>query len=138
MKLDRIDIRVLHELQKNGRITNVELADLVHLSPSPCLMRVKKLQKEGYITGYSAEIDIAKLSPTQLNSGLFEVFSKGRTITTSVALVCADAPKAAKSVMIAVKSIFLKFIRPCFSDPSERARKYDADNCKSVSPQNIV
>ncbi|TIT84131.1 MAG: winged helix-turn-helix transcriptional regulator, partial [Mesorhizobium sp.] len=53
MKLDRIDIKILHELQKNGRITNVELADLVHLSPSPCLMRVKKLQSEGYIEGYS-------------------------------------------------------------------------------------
>jgi len=64
MKLDRIDIRILHELQKNGRITNVELADLVHLSPSPCLMRVKKLQSAGYITGYSAQIDIAKLGPT--------------------------------------------------------------------------
>ena len=64
VKLDRIDIRMLHELQKNGRITNVELADLVHLSPSPCLMRVKKLQKEGYITGYSAQIDIAKLGQT--------------------------------------------------------------------------
>jgi DNA-binding Lrp family transcriptional regulator len=64
MKLDRIDIRILHELQNNGRITNVELADLVHLSPSPCLARVKKLQKAGYITGYSAKIDIAKLGPT--------------------------------------------------------------------------
>lgn len=64
MKLDRIDIRILHELQKNGRITNVELADLVHLSPSPCLMRVKKLQQAGYITGYAAQIDIAKLGPT--------------------------------------------------------------------------
>ena len=53
MKLDRIDIRIMHELQKNGRITNVELADLVHLSPSPCLMRVKKLQEAGYITGYA-------------------------------------------------------------------------------------
>ncbi|RYE63777.1 MAG: Lrp/AsnC family transcriptional regulator [Oxalobacteraceae bacterium] len=64
MKLDRIDIRILHELQKNGRLTNVELADLVHLSPSPCLMRVKKLQQVGYITGYSAHIDLAKLGPT--------------------------------------------------------------------------
>ena len=63
-KLDSIDIRILHELQKNGRITNVELADLVHLSPSPCLMRVKKLQQAGYITGYSAQIDIAKLGQT--------------------------------------------------------------------------
>ncbi len=49
MKLDRTDIKILYELQKNGRITNVELADLVHLSPSPCLMRVKRLQAEGYI-----------------------------------------------------------------------------------------
>lgn len=64
LKLDRIDIRILHELQKNGRITNVELAELVHLSPSPCLMRVKKLQQAGYITGYSAQIDIAKLGST--------------------------------------------------------------------------
>ncbi len=64
MKLDRIDIRILHELQKNGRITNVELADLVHLSPSPCLMRVKKLQDAGYITGYAAQIALAKLGPT--------------------------------------------------------------------------
>lgn len=61
MKLDRIDIKILSELQKNGRITNVELADLVSLSPSPCLMRVKKLQAEGYIISYSALIDIAKL-----------------------------------------------------------------------------
>ncbi|KQT82765.1 Lrp/AsnC family transcriptional regulator [Aurantimonas sp. Leaf443] len=64
MKLDRIDLRILSELQKNGRITNVELAELVHLSPSPCLMRVKKLQSEGYIINYSAQIDIAKLGKT--------------------------------------------------------------------------
>lgn len=63
-KLDRIDVNILAELQKNGRITNVELAELVHLSPSPCLMRVKKLQKAGYITGYSAQIDMAKLGET--------------------------------------------------------------------------
>lgn len=64
MKLDRTDIRILYELQKNGRITNVELADLVHLSPSPCLMRVKRLQAEGYIEGYSAEINLSKLGQT--------------------------------------------------------------------------
>lgn len=63
-KLDSIDIRILHELQKTGRITNVELADLVNLSPSPCLMRVKKLRQAGYITRYTAQIDVAKLGPT--------------------------------------------------------------------------
>jgi DNA-binding Lrp family transcriptional regulator len=63
-KLDRIDVKILAELQRNGRITNVELADLVHLSPSPCLIRVKKLQQAGYITGYTAKIDVAKLGET--------------------------------------------------------------------------
>jgi DNA-binding Lrp family transcriptional regulator len=61
MKLDRIDIKILHELQKNGRMTNVELAESVNLSASPCLMRVRKLQSAGYIVGYSAQINIAKL-----------------------------------------------------------------------------
>ncbi|WP_413205338.1 Lrp/AsnC family transcriptional regulator [Rhodospirillum sp. A1_3_36] len=64
MKLDRIDIKILYELQKNGRITNVELAEFVNLSPSPCLMRVKKLQAEGYILGYSALVNISKLGQT--------------------------------------------------------------------------
>lgn len=64
MKLDRIDIKILYELQKNGRITNVELAELVNLSPSPCLMRVKKLQSEGYIVGYSAQINVGRLGET--------------------------------------------------------------------------
>ena len=49
MKLDRIDVKILSALQKNGRMTNVELSEMVNLSPSPCLLRVKKLQAEGYI-----------------------------------------------------------------------------------------
>ena len=61
LKLDRIDINILCQLQKNGRVTNVELSELVHLSPSPCLMRVKKLQEAGYITGYSAQVDLKRL-----------------------------------------------------------------------------
>jgi DNA-binding Lrp family transcriptional regulator len=60
-KLDRTDVRILSELQRNGRVTNVELAELVHLSPSPCLARVKRLQAEGYITSYNAHINLAKI-----------------------------------------------------------------------------
>ncbi|MCA1493148.1 Lrp/AsnC family transcriptional regulator [Sinorhizobium alkalisoli] len=63
MKLDRIDIKILSELQKNGRMTYVELAELVNLSATPCLVRVKKLQAEGYIGGYTAMINIGKLGP---------------------------------------------------------------------------
>lgn len=64
MKLDKIDIKILYELQKNGRMTNVELAETVNLSPSPCLLRVKKLQAEGLIKGYAALIDASKLGQT--------------------------------------------------------------------------
>ena len=63
-KLDRIDIKLLHELQKDGRISNVKLSEVVGLSPSPCLMRVKRLEQAGYIKGYTAQIDLAKLGDT--------------------------------------------------------------------------
>ena len=46
-KLDRLDLRILSQLQKNGRITNVDLAEAVGLSPSPCLIRVKRLEQAG-------------------------------------------------------------------------------------------
>lgn len=62
MRLDRIDISILSELQKNGRLGNSELADRVHLSASPCLVRVKKLQAAGIIRGISAEIDLSRLT----------------------------------------------------------------------------
>lgn len=65
-KLDRIDLKILTELQKNGRITNVDLADAVGLSPSPCLTRVKRLESAGYITGYGAHIQLRKLGDVLL------------------------------------------------------------------------
>lgn len=52
--LDAIDRRIVTELQADARLSNVELADKVGLSPSPCLRRVKRLEHEGYIVGYRA------------------------------------------------------------------------------------
>jgi DNA-binding Lrp family transcriptional regulator len=63
-KLDRLDLRILCQLQQNGRITNVDLADAVGLSPSPCLIRVKRLEQAGYISGYGAQIRLEKLGDT--------------------------------------------------------------------------
>jgi DNA-binding Lrp family transcriptional regulator len=63
-KLDRIDIKILAQLQCNGRMTNVDLADAVGLSPSPCLHRTRRLEAAGYITGYSAVLDVSKLGET--------------------------------------------------------------------------
>ena len=55
--LDRLDRAILRELQADGRLTNVELAKRVRLSPSPCLRRVKSLEDRGYISGYRAVLD---------------------------------------------------------------------------------
>jgi DNA-binding Lrp family transcriptional regulator len=60
-KLDRLDFKILAQLQRNGRMTNVDLADAVGLSPSPCLSRVKRLEKAHYIIGYGAHLALAKL-----------------------------------------------------------------------------
>jgi Lrp/AsnC family leucine-responsive transcriptional regulator len=60
-KIDRIDKNILVELQKDGRLSNVELSKRVGLSPTPCLERVKRLEKEQYITGYQANLNSANL-----------------------------------------------------------------------------
>src|SRR5947209_8444968 len=54
--LDTIDRRIIAALQADGRLSNVELADRVGLSPSPCLRRVKRLEREGYIEAYRATL----------------------------------------------------------------------------------
>ena len=59
--LDAIDLRILDELQRDGGLSNVELARRVHLSPSPCLLRVKALQSAGVITRYVALANAASL-----------------------------------------------------------------------------
>jgi DNA-binding Lrp family transcriptional regulator len=61
MKLDTTDLRILAELQTNGALSNVELARRVHLSPSPCLARVKALENNGVINRYVALANAAAL-----------------------------------------------------------------------------
>lgn len=56
MKLDEIDLRILSDLQANGRMTNVELAQRAGISAPPCLRRVRALEEAGYIRGYYAEL----------------------------------------------------------------------------------
>ncbi|MBI5128566.1 Lrp/AsnC family transcriptional regulator [Rhodopseudomonas palustris] len=59
--LDQIDLKILQEIQEDGRITNVELAKRVGISPPPCLRRVRTLEEEGYIQGYRGLLDPAQL-----------------------------------------------------------------------------
>ncbi|WP_043888159.1 Lrp/AsnC family transcriptional regulator [Methylophaga thiooxydans] len=63
-KLDRYDQMILDTLQKQGRITNQELAEAIKLSPSPCLRRVRQMEEEGLIDGYVALLNAKKLGLT--------------------------------------------------------------------------
>lgn len=61
MQLDAVDLRILTELQQDSSLSNVELSRRVHLSPSPCLMRVRHLESEGVIQRYVALCDTKSL-----------------------------------------------------------------------------
>ncbi|MBO9490534.1 leucine-responsive transcriptional regulator Lrp [Endozoicomonas sp. G2_1] len=84
--LDRIDRNILAQLQLDGRLSNVELARRVGLSPTPCLERVKRLEQEHYILGYQAKLNPAKLDAallvlveitlTKTSPDVFDEFSK--------------------------------------------------------------
>ena len=63
LTLDATDRRILRELQHNGRLSNIELSKRVNLSPTPCLSRVKRLEQQGIITGYTAFV-----APTALDA----------------------------------------------------------------------
>ena len=63
--IDKIDAKILRVLQKDGRISNLKLAEEVHLSPTAVLERVKRLTRDGFILGYEA-----KLNPAKLGAGM--------------------------------------------------------------------
>lgn len=76
-KLDSTDMRILEEIQKNGRISVVELSRRVHLTKTPCAERLRRLEKAGVICGY-----FAKLDPMVVNAGhivMVQVQLKGTT-----------------------------------------------------------
>ncbi len=62
-KLTEIDLKILEILQNEGDIRNVQLAEMVCLSPSPCLQRVKKLRMQGYVSAVSAIVNLRKIAP---------------------------------------------------------------------------
>jgi len=79
--LDRTDRRILNALQDNGRIANVDLARAVNLTPTPCLERVKRLEREGFITRY-----VALLDPVKANAALCAYIEVQLTSTTTEAI----------------------------------------------------
>ena len=63
MKLDAIDLRILDAIQRDGRITKLALAEKAGLSPTPCWLRLRKLEKAGIVSGYHAKIAMRTIAP---------------------------------------------------------------------------
>ena len=61
IKLDQLDIKILYELQQNGRLTKVKLSEKINLSPSACHERVIRLEEKGIISSYHAELDMERI-----------------------------------------------------------------------------
>jgi Lrp/AsnC family leucine-responsive transcriptional regulator len=80
-RLDTTDLKILQEMQKNARLTNTELATRVHLSPSPCLARVRALEQQGVISRYVALLDPHKVG---LNVSVFIQISLEKQIETAL------------------------------------------------------
>ena len=107
VKLDRIDRRILRDLQDDGRITNVELAKRAGISAPPCLRRVRALEEAGYIRGYHADVD-----PELLGFGVMVFAHVGLTSQAESDLVAFESlvaswPDVRECHMLAGETDFL-------------------------------
>jgi DNA-binding Lrp family transcriptional regulator len=85
--MDAIDRQIIAELRRNGRLSNVELADRIGLTPAPCLRRVKRMESAGVILGYTAQINpkaigrgfevLVFVDLTRKDRATFEAFEAG-------------------------------------------------------------
>jgi len=91
-KVDAIDRRILMELQADGRITNVELAGRVGISPPPCLRRVRALEDSGHIRGYHADIDPRLLGFEVRVFAMVGLASQAEAVLSAFERKCRDWP----------------------------------------------
>lgn len=100
VRLDRIDRKILRDLQTDGRITNVELAKRAGISPPPCLRRVRALEEAGYIHGYHAELDQGLLGYKEMFFALVGLKSQAQDVLTAFEDTVAGWPEVQECHMI--------------------------------------
>lgn len=100
VKLDAIDRRILRDLQEDGRITNVDLAERAGISAPPCLRRVRALEKEGFIRGYHAEIDGAVMGFKEMFFALVGLDSQAQDVLQEFEGLMKDWPEVRECHMI--------------------------------------
>ena len=99
-ELDDLDLRILAELQRDGRMTNVELARRVGLSAPPCLRRARRLEEEGVIRGYHADLDPVALGYEITFFALVGLESQKEAVLTAFEAMVAEWPEVRECHMI--------------------------------------
>lgn len=100
-KLDKIDKKILRDLQADGRITNVELAKNVGISAPPCLRRVRALEDSGYIKSYHAKVDNASMGYTVTIFAMVRLTSQAETDLVEFEKRCDEWPMVRECHMLA-------------------------------------
>jgi len=100
VKLDRIDRHILRDLQANGRMTNVELAERAEISAPPCLRRVRALEQGGFIRGYHADLDPVKLGFEVTFFALIGLGTQARERLEAFERLVADWPEVRECHMV--------------------------------------
>ncbi len=100
VKLDRIDLSILKNLQEHGRMTNVELAQRAGISAPPCLRRVRALEEAGYIRDYHAELDAESLGFDILFFALVGLDSQSESVLVGFEEMVADWPEVRECHMV--------------------------------------
>jgi DNA-binding Lrp family transcriptional regulator len=100
LKLDRIDLKILRDLQDDGRMTNVELSRRAGISAPPCLRRMRALEDAGYIRGYHAEVDGERLGWEVAFYALVGLDSQAESVLTGFEALVADWPEVRECHMV--------------------------------------
>jgi len=107
VKLDRIDLHILRDLQEDGRMTNVELARRAGISAPPCLRRVRALEEAGYIRRYHAELDPESLGYDILFFALVGLDSQSESVLTDFEKMVGDWAEVRECHMVRGPSDFV-------------------------------
>ena len=99
VKLDRIDRRILRDLQDEGRITNIELARRAGISAPPCLRRVRALEEAGFIRGYHADLDPEQLGFEVVFFALVGLDSQSEAVLTAFEEMVGAWPEVRECLM---------------------------------------
>ena len=107
VELDAIDLKILRELQRDGRMTNVDLAEKVGISAPPCLRRVRKLEEAGVIEGYHAMLNAPKLGYDLVAFCMVGLKRQSEANLKAFATATANWPLVRQAWMVSGDSDFL-------------------------------